>query len=200
LHTATATSIRIGRVTVEDSVPVAVLDQNDMVEPLTPLMSADENDGISPWQTRLHYGRNYTVQNDSELADDVDPADRLRFTAEWRVATSEDAAVLTLHPFSLPTEPIQTLYADLADAETAADRRQALRGPDHEWYTCGIRVTTTNRSITVATLLALDLLDAPEVVNSRWLPLGRRMRIMGVRQVASEDQTTIIRFQLWGKP
>lgn len=182
-------SLRVGRVTVYDAVPLIALDENDLVSNLTPVPSGDPNGGISQNKTSLRYAHNHTVQT-TDLAGIVTDEDRVFYGLEWREAVASDSAVLTRHPLSQPTS-IDTLYRFEADAQAEATRRQALFGADREWYECGVAMTTAT--------VALDLGDVVELAHERFgLGPAARLRILGIKPELQESaRESRIMLTLW---
>lgn len=169
--TGTATSIRVGRVDVQDSVPVAVFGDGALQGFPVPLESNDQNEGISPYETRVQYARNYTVQT-SGLDGAVSGAERAQFALEWRQAKSTSASVLTAHPLSQP-QIVETIYSTEGDAQAEATRLQTLKGSDREWFPVPTLLTDAS--------LNVELGDVVEVVNWRHgLAGGVLMTVLGI--------------------
>lgn len=75
-----------------------------------------------PWRVRAAYQRNFAPLSGGDLAPGVDPADRTALQGESLLAQASDPAVLTGHPLAQDPDPIESWFADKADAEDEAER------------------------------------------------------------------------------
>lgn len=150
---------------------IATFTENDLQQTLIPLDSGEPNEGIAPYQTKVLYGKNYTVQT-SGLDGAVSGAERAQFALEWREAKATDATVLAAHPLSQPSV-IETIYAFEADAQTEATRLQTLKGANREWFSVPLKLTDA--------ALDLELGDIITIVNGRFgLGLGVKAVVLGI--------------------
>ncbi|WP_142851021.1 hypothetical protein, partial [Telmatospirillum sp. J64-1] len=79
------------------------------------------------WRQRVLYRRNWTTQ--SEVSELVDPALRQAYADSGRLVTAADPNIAMRSLGALDPDPIQSLFADAADAEAEAARILALFGP-----------------------------------------------------------------------
>lgn len=191
LQAATATSIRVGRVQVYDSLPDATLTSMDgtsgEIVDLNPMQSADANAGLPVTRSVVRYSRNYTPMFGTDLAGGVSDANRALFGKEYLDAgTDLDAAVLAAHPLAVQRVD-DSLYVDESDAQDEADRRQDLFGVERYWFDVVVLFTDVTAAIEIG--------DNVEVVSGRFLMgAGTRFRVLGIRPDAQAGRITL---QLW---
>lgn len=120
-----------------------------------------------PFRQRVAYQRSWTVQTD--LAGAVS-ADRRAFVAEsYRLSESSSASIALDHPFAQDPDPVESYFADQADAQAEADRRLALYGSARSLY----RVTLDQEA------LRLNIGEPVSVTFPRWdLSAGRLMTVV----------------------
>jgi hypothetical protein len=114
-------------------------------------------------------------------------ARRAFLSAEWREATSTDAAVKTAHPLA-PQVIEETLLVATADAQDEADRRQVLRGVRRDMLSVALDLNDETSVI--------DLGAVVQVTHARFgLAAGTLFRVVGVEPDAANQVVTLT---VWG--
>jgi hypothetical protein len=131
------------------------------------------------WRTQLGYKRNWTVQ--SSIASGVSEA-RIEFLKrEYRVVTTEDSAIKDVHLRACASlEP--TLIAVAEDAQTEADRRQALFGRQMVRY--HVRCFAAPFQVRIGQVVTLT--------DSRYgLSEGKKCRVTGIKHYFLDNQVEL---------
>lgn len=170
---------RIAQWTAPSGSPVLTLTANDIAD-LERLPSE-----VPSTRTTLQYARHYAVQP-SDVAFGVSDARRAQLAREWREVTATDAAVATKFALARDTrEP--TLYANAADAQAEATRRQTLRGVKHSRFTITCQLT--------AEVDALDFGAVITLQHPRFgLSAGVLARVLAIEPVRADDR---LRLTVW---
>lgn len=150
------------------------------------LASNDFNDGISAPYCILNYRKNYTLQNEADLASAA--LTRMTYSKEEyrKVFSAEDADIVAKYLLAFPWE-FFTLLTNATDAQTEVDRRQTLYGTRREI----IRIRCENRftsSVDLNSLIQVQL-DAYD-----WSE-GKLFRVIGVEEDFDANKTILT---LWG--
>ncbi len=150
-----------------------------------PVVSADSDRGIPVWRVAVRYGKNYTLQNASELSG-ASQAD-VAFTAqEYRTVIAEDSAIKTQWPRS-PEIVIDSLIAAEADAQNEADRLLTLYSELRDQY--AMEVPTS-----IVTTRAIG--EFVTVTYARFgLNAGKKFMVIGKKYNFERDTVVLT---LWG--
>ncbi|WP_374347759.1 hypothetical protein, partial [Chitinimonas sp.] len=176
--------LRMARLEAPAGPPVMTISSRMLIE-LALISTADSDKGVPPWQVRLGYARNYTVQND--LAGGAGA--RVSWAAaDYRRLTVDDTGVKTLHPNSEPMQ-VDTCLVNQADAQAEAQRRLNL-------YKVGRQMFQIKAEFSPAQLAALDLNQCVLLKHVRFgLTAGRLLRVVGMELNAELGEATL---RLWG--
>lgn len=126
---------RLGRLTVgrfeapagEPAATLTMVELLDSGEGLEILPVHDLADGTPIYRVSLDYQRNWSQQDDSDLAGGVADARRAWLAETSRTVAVEDAAIRTAHPLA-PELTVETLLDDAGAARAEAERLLALHG------------------------------------------------------------------------
>jgi len=150
-----------------------------------PLVSADSDRGIPVWRVVVRYGKNYTLQNASELAG-ASQADVAFTGQEYRTVFAADSAIKTQWPRS-PEIVIDSLISAEADAQNEADRLLALYDQLRDQYAMEVPtsiVTTRHLGEFVTVTYARFGLNA-----------GKKFMVIGKKYNFERDTVVLT---LWG--
>lgn len=111
---------------------------------------------IPPYRIRCKYARNWTVQNEGSLAAAVTDNRRNYLAKDSLVGEYEDTSVQTKHLLAEDWEPIESYYADEADAITEATRVQGLYGPGRDWYRVRVKQQVMDLDINATIKITYD--------------------------------------------
>ncbi|UJX42967.1 hypothetical protein K9F62_09935 [Desulfovibrio sp. JY] len=121
--------VRVGRFEAPAGEPVATLTEVEILAGdgggVEQIPANDTGNGVPVHRVSLTYGRNWSVQDDNDLAGAVEDDRRAWLAEKTRTVVAEDAAVLDIHPLS-PAIDIDTLLVEAAAANNEADRLLAL--------------------------------------------------------------------------
>lgn len=149
--------------------------------------TGDADKGIPAWKISIKYAKNYTVQNDSDLAGSVTTARRNVLSKEYLTATSTYPAIQAANPLAPEIERTTLLFNE-ADAISELARLADL-------YT----VPRTLYTLTIAMEDGANLPYINDVVNltiNRFgLDSGVNFRVLGVE---SDYQSGNYKLTLWG--
>lgn len=119
---------------------------------------ADVGAGLPIWRVVIGYQRNYTVQSGDNVAAALATSDRPRLgflAEEWRTASDEDAAVLTVHPMAQQLR-LDTLLSTEAAADAEATRQLLIRKVRRDRFEA--RINTSNpQSVTLGGVIRITL-------------------------------------------
>lgn len=82
---------------------------------------------------RLGYSKNFTEQDDGDMAGIVTAADRLRYKLPYSIVETQND-VLGQFPLAEQPDAVETYYVNAVDAQAEADRRAALRSKVRKIY------------------------------------------------------------------
>jgi hypothetical protein len=177
---------RIQRLDAPSGTPDVSFVKEQFLVALEPVQSNDANDGIPPYQTTIRGAKNYTVQT-TGLATGVSDADRAALALQWLDGIATDTSVQTRHPLSQPVV-IESLFAEQADAQTEATRRQALMGADRRWFQPTVELDDAN--------LAIELGQVVSLTHPRFgLSGGQKFRVLGL---LPDAQANTVQLSVWG--
>lgn len=149
--------------------------------------TGDTDKGVPAWKLTIKYAKNYTVQNDSDLAGSVTTARRNILSKEYLTTTATYPAIQTANPLAPEIERTTLLYYE-ADAISELTRLAAL-------YT----VPRTLYIVTVAMEDGSALPYINDIVNLKLnrfsLDAGVNFRVLGVE---SDYQSMKYKLTLWG--
>lgn len=173
---------QIGIVSAPEGTPVVSLDRVDIVD----IERLELPSGIwpPPWRRRVRYARNWTTQT-TDLAGIV-TADRRAWLAEgYRTAEAAAPSVASDHPLAQDPDPVESYFADEADAQAEAARLLAL-----------YRVPRSLYRISLAqALLDRDIGEVISVTFPRWdLTGGRLLAVVEIKIDAGANTTEILGF------
>jgi hypothetical protein len=137
------------------------------------------------WRQRVGYERNWTVQASDSLAGAVTEARKAFLAEEVRLAVAADETVKTKFLLASDPEPLTTVLADQAAAQSEATRLLALYGQRREMY----RVTVKTQPY------LLELADQVAVDYNRFGLSSRLFRVVGLEERADVNRVTM---ELWG--
>lgn len=128
------------------------------------------------WRWRVAYQRVWEQQTD--LASGVS-ADRKAFVAnQYRLAEASNASIQVDYPTAKDQEPVQSFFANEADAQTEADRLLNLYKTTRRFY----RLSLPRR------VLLRGIGDVISVTYPRWdLSSGRLMTVLEMNEMVSKD-------------
>lgn len=138
--------------------------------------------GVYPpnWRRRVGYKQNYTVQTD--LAAAVTAAQRDFAREEFRVVTSEDAAVLTQHLYATDPDPVESLFDASSAASDEAARLLALYKTERRIY----------RILTKHQIFEYRMGQPGHITYPRWdLESGKDVRVISVDVDAARNQAVL---------
>jgi hypothetical protein len=178
--------LRMGQLQAPGLVAGLALGDIEIVD-IDRVANSDTPSGLPVWQTRVQYGRIYTVQA-NDLAGSV-PADRRALLAsEYRDVTATDATVKTKHPLAGVLERQSQLLAS-ADASAEAGRLLVLYGVERTIWQVVSRLTS-------AQIAALSLGMTVQIKYPRFgLDAGRNFVLIGVLRELESGRATL---WLWG--
>lgn len=137
------------------------------------------------WRQRVGYERNWTVQSSDSLAGSVTEARKAFLAEEVRLAVAANETVKTKFLLALDPEPLHTLLADQAAAQSEANRLLALYGQRREMYR--VTVKTQPYKLELGDQIALDY--------TRFGLVNRLFRVVGLEERADVNRVTM---ELWG--
>jgi hypothetical protein len=137
------------------------------------------------WRQRVGYERNWSVQTSDALAGSVTEARKGFLAEEMRLAVATDEAVKTKFLLALDPEPLPTLLADQAAAQSEANRLLALYGQRRDMYR--VTVKTQPYKLELGDQIALDY--------TRFGLVNRLFRVVGLEERADVNRVTM---ELWG--
>lgn len=181
--------LAVGRFEAPGGEPTATFTTVELLddgEGLEILPSRDLADGVPVYKVSVEYQRNWTKQDDNDLAGAVPDDLRAWLAEESRTVTAEDDAVQVVHLLS-PDMPITTTLDDATAAQAEADRLLALHG-----------VPRMRMRLPVKRQYArgLDLCSVVEVRLPRFgLSEGRLFRVVGMTE---EYETSKVTLEVWG--
>lgn len=164
---------------------------NDLIGAPVRQSLADPERGVPAYRVTARYERNYTVQT-SDVAGAVDDARRAVLAQPWREAVASDASVLAVHVLAVPLT-IDTLFANVADAEVEAARVLALRSIQRHRFEIMVQLMRDT--------VELDLGDVIGLAHPRYGltvfgdDVGQRFTVIGV---LPDARAGTLRLTLWG--
>lgn len=174
--------------TAPEGAPLASYDSIDIAE--DSLSRERLPDGIDPppFQYRVTWGRNHTVQADVGGQAGV-TADRVAFLAEGvRLAASESARAAAIkldHPLAQDPEPIDAYFRFREDAYAEANRRLDLYGVARALY----------RFVLLQHPFRHEVGDVIRLTYPRWdLATGKTLCIVSLSDDTDEDHTEVVAF------
>ena len=160
--------------------------KNDMVKHLQRVPPRDPGRGIPSYRSIVRYAKNYTVQ-DRDLAGGVTDVRRAELAREWAEVADTDATVQTAHLLARE-HAYHTLLAVAADAVTAADRIQTLRGVKRSPYQFAVPHNSDFE--------AMEMGDIVTIEHDRFgLSAGVKMAVM---ELDPEPNEGLINLGVWG--
>ncbi len=109
--------------------PTFELDAADILD-ITAKVPSEDGKGVPPWRVVVRWGRNWSVQSESELGDKsicVSNARKAFVAKEYREAVAENASIKVRHP-NAPEIIIETMLTTEEKAKAEAARWLALYG------------------------------------------------------------------------
>jgi hypothetical protein len=177
--------LRMGVLAAPTGTPVLELFEFDIGADIERRPARDN--GIPAWRVVVNYARNWTVQN-SDIAGVVMPARRSFLGLANRSANSANPAVKVKYLLS-DELAVDTLLATAADAQTEADRLEALYGVRRDIFDVPVDARLLQKS-------PLFFMDAVRVTYSRFgLDAGKLFRVIGIRPELKDQKVTL---SLWG--
>jgi hypothetical protein len=177
--------IQVGRLTTPSATLYTLaLDESDQIK----LEILDPLNGTFPprFRQRVGYQKNWTPQQDTDLAGAVTAA-RRQFLAEgYRLVKSEDLTVQTKFQLAVDPEPLPSLFYNSSDASTLAASLLSLYGAARQT----VRVTLDLKGLG-ARLSSTVLLTHPRLNDGVPTP----MLLMDATIAADPRQTELV---LWG--
>lgn len=169
----------VGRVTTPGGAETVTLDETDILAISREPLPAPVQPII--WRARVGWQKNYTVQQD--LAAAVTAARRTFAAAPWRLSNSESASIKSQKLLAKDYGPVESLYADAADADTEALRLFELWATARSLY----RITTHCGAMT------RDLGQVIRIEHSRMgLAAGLPARVIGHAIRGSEVELLVL--------
>lgn len=164
---------------------IAWTDNDVLLDSLTQIPPADDNNGLPTYRSVLQYAKNYAVQA-SDVAGSVSN-DRLVFLAQqWRTVESNDASVPTAHKLSSQIAE-DSLILNQTDAQGEVTRRQKIRGRRQDRFEMMVLFDATNG--------AVDLFQSVLLTHSRFgLSAGRLFRVIGLQPDGGSQK---LKVRLW---
>lgn len=145
----------------------------DKVVRITP---TDDNSGVPVSEIVVNYNRNYTVQDEGNLAGIVgsDDARVLFLKNEWRSVFSQSSSdVTTKHITAIPME-IDSYFTVETDAQDEADRQKNIRSLEQDF----IKITEHEskvRDISMGDVIAIEYDRYTDTGLDNYLVLGKRL-------------------------
>jgi hypothetical protein len=177
-------TIEVGRLAPTADLYTLALDESDEIdlEILEPL-----NGTFPPrFRQRVGYQKNWTPQQDTDLAGAVTAARRAFLAEELRLVKSEDVAVQTSYSLAVDPDPLPSLFYNSSDASTLSVSLLALYKAARQT----VRVTLNLKGLG-ARLSSTVLLTHPRLNDGVATP----MLVMDVTIAADPRQTELV---LWG--
>lgn len=175
---------RLGRLIPPAGEPVLNLTASQLlsIEKLT------ARDGDLPsWQTKVNYGKIYTVQT-SDLAGDVSAERRQYLSREWRSAVSEWPTVKIKHALSKPYE-IKSLMIGQADAKLESSRLLDMNRVRRDMFEILVHIDVLPNGMP-------DLMSCVRIQYQRFgLSAGKLFVLLGVRLELARGRA---RLTVWG--
>jgi hypothetical protein len=134
--------IRLGRWIAPSGTPVIQLTADDV----RPRMLSVRRRELPIATYRLGYKRNWTVQTEG-LVGAVTEANRAAYGTEYLVAKGENAGLTTSFKLARSPDLVPSLLVDAAEADTEADRRQALHDVPRSTYALGAYMAPFNLNL-----------------------------------------------------
>lgn len=137
------------------------------------------------WRRRVGYQKAWTVQP-TDIAAAVSDARKHFLATEWRVQTSADATVKTLHPLATDPDPVPSYLDDSTDAADLAAFLLGLFSPERRYFAVTIKSSGH----------LVDIFDSLLVIHPRFgLANGKAFRCVGIREDCERTEVTLF---LWG--
>lgn len=179
---------RVGRIAAPSGSPTVILTLNEILEVsngqgVERVVTNDEGNGVPAWRTTVRWGRNYSVQTGTDIAQGNVTAPQKAFMAEeWRSAVAADATIQTVHPLA-PDLSFDSMMTTEADAIAEAQRQLALRGVQRERY----RVPVKSALISQVDLSGVLQLQFPRF----GLSAGKLFLVIGLDEDYTKSITTL---------
>lgn len=150
------------------------------------IKSSDTTNGIPVYQVLFNWQKNYSPQQDSDLASSVSASRRLFVNNEFRTVISTDLTIKVLHPLS-EVLTFNSLFISSSDAQTESDRRLTIYKTRRDVLQITIASTYTN---------TIELNDVIQITAPRFTwAAGKKFRVLGI----SEDYATLLTtLTVWG--
>jgi len=178
----------VGRFEAPGGTPALYLTESD----LTKDSLGRESYGPPAWRRRIGYGRSWTVQLPDQMDVLATAAHKSFVAEEFRVASDEDTTVKADgvgnggYKNAIDPEPLATLLALKADAESEATRRLTLYKTRRENF----------NAVAKTQPFAIDLGDVVNLSHARFgLAGGRDLIVVGFKEFAALGEVTL---DLWG--
>lgn len=175
----------IGRLVAPAGTPVLSLSELDIAE--DGLRSRDMPADLfpPPWRWRVKYDRNWTTQ-ESDLAGSLSASRKAWLAEESRTVEKSATAIQTAHPLAQDLDPVESYFANKADATAEATRLLALHRVDRRLFAVTVPLV----------ILSVRLGDVISVSHHRLGLSGGRLFV--VAEITVDAQAGTTEFVGWG--
>lgn len=153
------------------TIPLFPINQADVIS-IERLATGDADKGVASWKQTVFYAKNYTVQNDSDLAASVTNDRRNVLKKEYLSLSLEYLPVLNANPLS-PEITKNTLIVDELNAVFLTDRLQVLFGVNRILFKVELPITDYSPLPELSNIVELTY-------NRFGLQAGRKFTILGI--------------------